>query len=88
MVQAFVPGLLRRLGEAVFGPDDARAVDRGWQVTVGRRGLSRTYRHPGFDWLVRCPDCQGSGLRRDVACGRCSGTGRVRLVGPVAARRS
>jgi hypothetical protein len=85
MARTFVVGLLRQLGEVVFGADDARAEDRGWQVAVSPSGLGRTYRHPGFDQLAQCSDCQGSGLSEDRSCGRCKGTGRVRLtdVAPV-----
>lgn len=79
MTEPFVAGLLRRIGDALFRADDELAQRQDWQVHIGRFGLSRTYRHPGFDRLTRCPDCRGAGRRFDADCDRCSGTGRVTL---------
>lgn len=79
MAGEFAVALLRRIGQALFRADDEFARGQGWQVQQGRFGLSRAYRHPGFDGLAGCPDCCGSGSRRDAGCGRCAGTGRVTL---------
>ncbi|HEY2638678.1 MAG TPA: hypothetical protein VGI66_02165 [Streptosporangiaceae bacterium] len=83
----FIEGLLERIREQTFRADDEFAVQHGWQITSDRRGLRRTYRHPGFDRLASCPDCHGSGLLADASCGRCSGTGRVTLGECASARR-
>lgn len=79
MAGKFAVALLRRIGQTLFRADDEFARQQGWQVQTGRYGLSRAYRHPGFDWLAGCPDCHGSGSRRGANCDRCSGTGRVTL---------
>lgn len=72
----------RRIGQALFRRDDKFAWRQGWQIQTGRLGLNRTYRHPGFERLTRCPDCHGSRQRGDTDCGRCCGTGRVALGRP------
>ena len=77
--QEFIEGLLQRIGQRAFRADDEFALQYGWQITSDRLGLRRTYRHPGFDRLAGCPDCQGSGLLADVRCDQCAGTGRVTL---------
>jgi hypothetical protein len=79
MAGSFVVAPLRRIGQALFHKDDEFARRQGWQVQAGRLGLSRAYRHPGFDGLARCPQCYGSGTRLDTDCDRCSGSGRVTL---------
>ncbi len=58
---------------------DARARERGWDVTVtGRHGLGRSYRDPRFDLLRSCPQCPGTGRSTGGGeCGRCRGTGRI-----------
>ena len=82
MAQFSVTGLLRRLGEALFRRDDELARQQGWEIETGRLGLSRTYMHPGFRRLARCPDCQGRGERMGSSCETCAGTGRVTLPQP------
>ena len=79
MAGGFMVYLLRRIGQALFREDDKLARQRGWHIQHGRLGLSRSYRHPGFDALAGCPDCRGSGSHRGAGCGRCAGTGRVAL---------
>jgi hypothetical protein len=79
MARRFAVDLLRRIGRSLFRKDDEFAREHGWQVQVGRFGLSRAYRHPGFDGLAGCPDCRGSGSRRGADCDRCAGIGRVTL---------
>jgi hypothetical protein len=76
MAESYVIRLLRRMG-AAFARDDEFARQHGWQVSHGRLGLSRTYRHPGFDQLASCPICGGTGSADETECAQCSGTGRV-----------
>lgn len=83
----FIEVVLGRIGRSAFRADDGFARQHGWQVTSGRLGLTRTYRHPGFDQLASCPDCHGSGLLADAGCDRCSGTGRITLGTATTARR-
>jgi hypothetical protein len=67
-----------RLGDALFARSDARARDRGWEVSRSRSGLHRSYRDPRFDLLHRCLRCNGGGLNpRGTDCARCYGTGRI-----------
>jgi hypothetical protein len=87
MVRGFVAAPLLGIGRAVFRADDEFARRQGWRIQQGRFGLSRAYRHPGFDGLAVCPDCRGSGSRRGYGCGRCAGTGRVTLPGAAAPGR-
>ena len=74
--------LLRNFGDRLFADTDARARRHGWQVTRRHGGLSRRYRDPRFDSLVRCPSCAGTGGWDAVACGPCGGTGRLILHQP------
>jgi hypothetical protein len=74
-----IAGVLRRIGHRAFRADDEFARQHGWQITPGRLGLTRIYRHPGFSRLASCPDCHGSGRGPHARCDRCSGTGRVTL---------
>jgi RecJ-like exonuclease len=70
--------LVRAAGDRLFQAHDERAGQYGWQITVRRGGLARTYRDPRFDRFRSCPDCRGTGI--DLAeepCDRCGGTGRV-----------
>ncbi|HEY0487456.1 MAG TPA: hypothetical protein VGD72_14510 [Mycobacteriales bacterium] len=71
--------VLYRLGERLFAEADADARRRGWDVTVRRRGLARTWRDPRLALLVPCPACAGAGCE-DLGvppCRTCRGTGRV-----------
>jgi len=74
--------LLRNFGDRLFADTDARARQHGWQVTRRHGGLSRRYRDPRFDSLVRCPSSAGIGGSDAVACGPCGGTGRLTLHQP------
>jgi hypothetical protein len=68
----------------LFAADDARARGRGWQVTVQRGGLGRSYRDPRFDLLVECPQSRGAGVDADDRpCRRCPGPGRLTLDRPL-----
>jgi hypothetical protein len=60
--------VLRNFGDRLFADADARARQHGWQVTRRNGGLSRRYRDPRFDSLVRCPSCAGTGGLDAVAC--------------------
>jgi hypothetical protein len=72
--------LIRRFGDWLYQADDARARQYGWQITIGRGGLARTYRDPRFDRFRRCPACGGTGTcLGGESCGRCAGTGRISL---------
>ena len=44
---------LVRVGARLFASSDAAARRNGWQVTVRRGGLGRSYRDPRFDQLGR-----------------------------------
>lgn len=79
MAESYVVRLLRRIGAAAFAQDDNFARQQGWEVRPGRLGLSRTYRHRGFDELASCPTCRGTGSADETECAPCSGTGRVKL---------
>jgi hypothetical protein len=73
------------VGDRMFAADDADARRRGWEITVRRRGLARTYRDPRIDLLVRCPECGGDDAvpYERPACSACRGTGRIlRLAEP------
>lgn len=75
----FAAGLLRTVDEAIFKPDDEFARNQGWRVEKGRFGLSRTYRHPSFDWLARCQQHSDRGRRGDADCPRSAGSGQITL---------
>jgi hypothetical protein len=56
---------IRTAADRLFAADDALAQQHGWQVEVGRVGLSRKYRDPRFDGLARKPaadDAETAGL--------------------------
>ncbi|OLT14228.1 hypothetical protein BJF78_19710 [Pseudonocardia sp. CNS-139] len=59
-----------------FRSDDARAADRGWQVSRPRR-FTRRYRDPRWDLVAQCPICAGEGLIGARTCPMCDGNGRV-----------
>jgi hypothetical protein len=52
---------MRSAGDRLFHADDQRAIARGWQVTPGRSGLSRTYRDRRFDGLAARSGDRGQG---------------------------
>jgi hypothetical protein len=70
---------LRFAGERLFAGPDTAARHAGLTVTRGPRGLSRTYRDPRLDQLVRCPACAGVDCETYwlPPCQACRGTGRV-----------
>lgn len=71
-------------GDRLFREQDASARRHGWDVQVRHGGLSRTYRDPRFDRLQACTVCRGTGIGQDdLACGHCSGTGRITLDQPL-----
>jgi len=75
--------LLEQLGDLVFAGSDREARWRGWSIERRRAGLSRVYRDPMFDRLVRCPHCRGAGTTAAAPrCASCSGTGRLFLDQP------
>ena len=75
-----VGGLLRRTGDLVFAGSDVEARWRGWSMARRRGGLTRVYRDPLFDWVVRCPHCRGTGMAMaESRCAPCDGTGRLAL---------
>jgi hypothetical protein len=69
--------LLRSAADLLFARPDAAARRAGLIVT--RASLSRTYRDPRLDLLVRCPACAGADCEAYwlPACPACRGTGRV-----------
>jgi hypothetical protein len=72
--------VLTQVSRHLFTASDARAQQRGWQITAVQGGLGRRYRDPRFDGLIRCPSCAGMGSidgRGGTPCGPCGGTGRV-----------
>jgi hypothetical protein len=74
MAQTSVTAFLRRIGRALFRDDEEFARQCGWQIQVGRFGLSRAYRHRGFEVLARGRERCSSGRCRDADCGRCAST--------------
>lgn len=87
-----VAGLPKRISGRLFVLNDAEAYWRGWQIIRVHGGFSRRYRHPAFDTLVACTQCQGTGLviveifEMDMPCERCYGVGRLTLVATDAPR--
>lgn len=74
--------LLERLGNLVFAGHDREARWRGWSIERCHSGLSRVYRDPMFDRLVRCPHCRSAGSAGGPPCASCSGSGRLILDQP------
>ena len=77
----WLASLLRRCGDRWFAMNDAEAEWRGWHMTRTHAGLGRRYRDPRFDALAECARCRGAGIRADVPCIPCLGTGRVTIRG-------
>ena len=76
--------LLERLGDQVFAGNDSEARWRGWSIERRQAGLSRVYRDPMFDRLVRCPHCRGAGTAAGgPLCASCSGSGRPTFQPPI-----
>ena len=74
--------LLERLGDLVFAGHDREARWSGWSIERRQAGLSRVYRDPLFDRLVRCSHCRGAGSAGGPPCASCSGSGRLILDQP------
>jgi hypothetical protein len=55
-VLSWLVGQLKSMGHRLYDGTDARAAGRGWQVTQGPFGLSRTYRDQRFDGRHRHQD--------------------------------
>src|SRR5258708_28855740 len=49
-------GRVALAGDRAFRADDARAASCGWQVAIGRAGLSRTYRDQHVSLLPGAPE--------------------------------
>jgi hypothetical protein len=78
--------LIRAAGDRLFQAQDERASQYGWQITVRRGGLARTYRDPRFDRFRSCPACRGTGTGpAEKPCDRCAGTGRIMVSQPALA---
>lgn len=72
--------VLTHVARRLFTASDARAHQRGWQITAVHGGLGRRYRDPRFDGLIRCPSCAGLGTidgQCGTPCRPCGGTGRL-----------
>jgi hypothetical protein len=73
--------LLERFDNWLFATgDDARAADRGWQVSRVPKSRRRVYRDPRWDTVHACASCGGTGLHLldETACPACAGIGVVR----------
>jgi hypothetical protein len=80
--------LIRAAGDRLFRADDERAKQYGWEITVRRGGLARTFRDPRFDRFRSCPACRGTGTGpAKKPCDRCGGTGRITVSQPAQADR-
>jgi DnaJ-class molecular chaperone len=80
--------LIRAAGNRLFQAEDERAKQYGWQITVRRGGLARTYRDPRFDRFRSCPACRGTGTGpAKKPCDHCGGTGRITVSQPAMADR-
>ena len=78
--------LIRAAGDRLFQAEDERARQYGWQITVRRGGLARTYRDPRFDPFRSCPACRSTGTGpAEKPCDRCGGTGRIMVSQPALA---
>ncbi len=79
----WLAGIIRLAGDLIFMANDEEAYWRGWTVERRLAGLGRRYRDPLFDTLATCPHCRGLGITAaESLCVKCSGTGRVTLIGP------
>jgi hypothetical protein len=84
-ITRWLGNLAAAVGSRLFAAGDTSAVQHGWQITVRRGGLSRSYRDPRFGTLRACPRCQGGGWADGAPCAPCRGMGRV---GDAAARQA
>ncbi|MDQ4032774.1 MAG: hypothetical protein M3332_11090 [Actinomycetota bacterium] len=70
---------ITKLGDRLHAAEDARARQRGWQITRISRGLGREYRDPRWDLITACEVCGGEGTSGVHCCAPCQGRGTVRL---------
>jgi hypothetical protein len=69
--------------DLIFAANDREARWRGWDTQRRHAGLSRCYRDPRFDTLIRCSRCHGLGTTTArSSCAHCSGIGRIALDQP------
>ncbi len=68
-----------KLADRLHAAEDARAQQRGWQITRISRGLGREYRDPRWDLITACEVCGGEGTHGVHCCAPCQGRGTVRL---------
>ena len=79
----WLAGIIRLAGDLIFMANDEEAHWRGWTVERRLAGLGRRYRDPLFDTLATCPHCRGLGITAaESLCVKCSGAGRVTIIGP------
>jgi hypothetical protein len=62
-LRAHFQSLCERVGDWLYTSEDRAAEQRGWTVTSGRGGLSRTYRDPRLDALRSARDDSDQGER-------------------------
>ncbi len=67
------------LTDRLHAAEDARARQRGWQITRTSRGMDREYRDPRWDLIAACEVCGGEGAHGAHRCPTCQGRGTVRL---------
>jgi hypothetical protein len=83
LLAGWLAGLLARAGDLMFAANDREARWRGWDIQPRHAGLSRSYRDPAFDTLIRCSQCRGIGITAASSpCAHCSGSGRIFLDQP------
>ena len=73
------PRWIIRLADRLHAAEEARAQQRGWQITRTSGGMGREYRDPRWDLIAACDDCGGKGVHGTHCCATCQGQGTVRL---------
>lgn len=53
ILAGWLGGLIARAGEIIFAACDEEAGWRGWRIGRPHGGLTRVYRDPAFDLIVR-----------------------------------
>ncbi len=64
---------LRHAAQWLFRDEDGLARAHGWQIQARHGGMSRDYRDPRFDYLIRYPDGEGAAAGK-----HCQGRALVR----------
>lgn len=83
LVGNWLADLVSRAGDLLFAANDREARWLGWDIQRRHAGLSRCYRDPRFDTLIRCSHCRGLGTTAArSSCTHCSGTGCIALDQP------